>query len=308
VLGVDRFAELQVPLARQRDEPERAQPGKGRGDREVRQVEEPGEHPGVAEHRMDLLGADDRHRDDRHPAGQRGLDEAAAAEPLQLVPLAERLADALEPLGPHPDQFARAQEPFGVLRAGERAAGLAGHRPESGGVEQQVGAQRPQEPPRRVLVVDGDHRHHGVEGPQPAGVVGHEQRGAVVRHVVDAGHLDPEPPPVQRPQDRHQGLLGEVLVEAEVVDPVVAGEPSAEELESGRGLLVPAGTGRVVPLRRVIGPPGERDDGGGRAPGPRDRTGGEATRAAQRSGEVVGAQRDDPRFVHVRPPPPISCG
>src|ERR687884_11185 len=45
-------------------------------------------------------------------------DEAAAAEALQLVPVAERLADPLEALGPHPDDLALGQEPLRVRVAG----------------------------------------------------------------------------------------------------------------------------------------------------------------------------------------------
>ncbi len=70
----------------------------------------------LTEHRMDLLGAHDRHRDDRDAGAQRRRDEPAPSEALQLVPLAERLADALEPLGPDADELAVAEQPFGVGR------------------------------------------------------------------------------------------------------------------------------------------------------------------------------------------------
>ena len=48
---------------------------------------------------VDLLRADDRHRDDRRARPERHLDESAAAETLQPVALREWLAGALHPLG-----------------------------------------------------------------------------------------------------------------------------------------------------------------------------------------------------------------
>ena len=92
-VGRDRLAELDDPLRRQRDRAERAEQRERRRHREVREAQQPGQRPDVADHRVDLLGADDRARDDRHAGAQRGGDEPAAAEPLQLVPLRERLAD-----------------------------------------------------------------------------------------------------------------------------------------------------------------------------------------------------------------------
>ena len=46
-----------------------------------------------------------------------------------------------------------------------------------------------------------------------------------------AGGLDPEPRPVERPQQREKHVVGEVGVEAEVVDGVVAGQAAAQEGE-----------------------------------------------------------------------------
>jgi hypothetical protein len=71
-------------------------------------------------------------------------DEAAAAEALQLVALAERLADALEALGPDADQLAGGQQPLGVGVAGQRVAGLAGQRAHDRQREDQVGAEHAQ--------------------------------------------------------------------------------------------------------------------------------------------------------------------
>src|SRR5439155_7508140 len=103
---VDRRAELDEPLAGQRDRAERAEPREERRDREVRGAEQAGQRLDVTDQRVDLLGADDGDRDDRGAGAQGRADETAAAEALQLVPVAERLADALEALREHADQLA----------------------------------------------------------------------------------------------------------------------------------------------------------------------------------------------------------
>jgi hypothetical protein len=64
-LGLDRLAELDEPLRGQRDDAERPERRELPGDREVREPEEPREELRVGDHRVDLLGADDRHGDDR---------------------------------------------------------------------------------------------------------------------------------------------------------------------------------------------------------------------------------------------------
>ena len=86
---------------------------------------------------------------------------------------------------------------------------------------------------RRVVVVQGERGHQRVERDR-AGVVGDHQRAAVVGDVLEAGDLGAEPVLVQRAQQRQQNVLGELRVEAEVVDLVVAGEPAAQEGERRR--------------------------------------------------------------------------
>ncbi len=51
--------------------PSGPEPRERRGHREVRQAEQPGHDPEVPEHRVDLLGPDDRARHDRHPGSDR---------------------------------------------------------------------------------------------------------------------------------------------------------------------------------------------------------------------------------------------
>jgi hypothetical protein len=93
------------------------------------------------------------------------------------------------------------------------ARGLAQHR----GVEHHAGGQQVQIAIRRVLVV---HRHRGHQAAerQHTGVVGHHQRSAGLRHVLDTADLDPEPRPEQQPQQRRNDCAVEVRIEAELVD------------------------------------------------------------------------------------------
>ena len=74
----------------------------------------------------------------------------------------------------------------------------------------------------------------------------------VVRDVLHAESLDPEPLLVQQPQRRQTDVVGEVRVVAEVVDLVLAGQPPAEERQRSGQAPPPAGLGAVAdrPARR----------------------------------------------------------
>ena len=187
--------------------------------------------------------------------------EAAAAEPLELVALLERLADPLEALGPDADQVAAAEHPLGVLVAGQGRAAAPGHLAHERHPEDQVGAEQAQEP--AGVVVHRDHRHQRVDRDR-ARVVGHDQRAALVGDVLDAAHLDAEPLLGDRPQQRERELLGDLGVEAELVDLVVAGQPPPEQREQlGQPrlpLLAPDLLGRGPQHRE----PGVRRDAGER--------------------------------------------
>ena len=98
---------------------------------------------------------------------------------------------------------------------------------------------------RRVAVsgcvlVHGHRAHHTVEGPQRARVVADEQRPALVRDVVDADRLGAEPLPVQRTGSRQDDAVGEIRVEAEVIDLVVTADPSPQEGEPARDRSLPS--------------------------------------------------------------------
>ena len=69
---------------------------------------------GAADERVDLLGADDGDRDDRHVERERQAREAGA-EGAQPVAVAERLRDARDALGEEQDQLARAEQRERVL-------------------------------------------------------------------------------------------------------------------------------------------------------------------------------------------------
>src|SRR5207249_4771158 len=86
------------PLRGQRHQTERPQPGQGGSDREVGYSEGPGEPAGTADHGVDLLGADHRHRHDRTAGLEAHPDEAAPTEALEPVAIAEELADPLHAL------------------------------------------------------------------------------------------------------------------------------------------------------------------------------------------------------------------
>ncbi len=81
-----------------------------------------------------MIGAPDRIAAD---------DEPAATEALQLVPLGERLPDALETLGPHADELPGAEQPLDVLVAGKRCAALSSEVGDEGQLKDEVGAEHP---------------------------------------------------------------------------------------------------------------------------------------------------------------------
>ena len=71
-------------------------------------------------------------------------------------------------------------------------------------------------------------RHQSVKRHR-AGMVCHDQRTAGAGDVLDAAHLHAEPRLVQRPQQRKVDVLGEVLVEAVLIDGEVTGETPTDK-------------------------------------------------------------------------------
>ena len=66
-----------------------------------------------------------------------------------------------------------------------------------------------------------------------------DQRAALGREVLEAAGLDPEPLLGERPERGQQQPLGDLGVEAVLVDLVVAGEPTAQEGQEPRELGLP---------------------------------------------------------------------
>ena len=117
------------------------------------------------------------------------------------------------------------------------------------------------------VVVDGDHGHQAVDRDR-AGVVGDDQGAAFGGDVLGSAHLDPEPLLGDRTQGGHEEPLGDLGVEAVLVDDVVAGDPTAQEGEELGELRLPLLAEELLggvlegrePVRR-------RDAGPGRAVG-----------------------------------------
>ena len=198
---LDRLAELDPPLGRQRNGAERAEPGEGGRQREVRRAEHAGQGGGLADLRVDLLAADHGHRHDRRAGAQRDLDEPAAAEALQPVAIAEGLARALHALGEHRHQLVLLQQAHRVVRRCDHTAHLAHEERHVGQVERPVEHQEARVARKRVLAEDRDAHHRRVPG-HDAGVVGREQGATVRGHVLEAAHLDPPPAVVHELEER----------------------------------------------------------------------------------------------------------
>ena len=128
----------------------------------------------------------------------------------------------LKPSGQTPTSSPPREHPLGVLVAGQGGAALAGHarrRTASG----RPGRRRAGAGSGRSASWIDDHRHQAVDRDR-AGVVGDDQRAALGRDVLDAADLDPEPLLGDRAQRGHQEPLGDLGVEAVLVDDVVAGD------------------------------------------------------------------------------------
>ena len=300
-VGGHRGAELDEPFARQRHQAERAEQRPGRGDRRIRQAEQSGQCRHVADDRVGLLGADDRARDDRRPGPQGGRDEPAPPEPLKLVPLAERLADPLETLRPDADHLAAREQPLGVGVARQRGTTLAGDLADHRGGEDEVGAEHPQVPFRRVLVVDGDLGHQGVERDRARS--GWRRRAPRRRSGMFSipRTSTRNQVPVQRAQDGEQQGVGELGVETEVVDDEIPGEPPAQQRQDvGDPLLDPVRQrGRRRRRRRRGGRPARPP-----RPGPAPRP----TRAGRSAGRRRRRHRPASGHAAVGSRPPGTAG
>ena len=157
----------------------------------------------------------------------------------------------LKPSGQTPTSSPRGQQPLGVGVARQRRAALAGQLGRRTASEHEVGAEHPQVPVRRVVVVQRELGHQRVDRRWcPSGWRRRARRPRSGMFSMPA-HLDPEPLPVERPQRGQQHVLGELGVEAELVDLVVAGEPPAQERQRRRRPGAPS-AGRGRPDRAAV--------------------------------------------------------
>jgi len=132
-------------------------------------------------------------------------------------------------------------------------AGLARDLAHERCLEHEVRAEHAQVAVRGVVVVQRELRHHGVERDRPR-VVGDDERAALGRHVGDAARLGAEPVVVHRAQRGHELAVGELGVEAELVDLVLPRDTTTQEVEPLRESRVHAPRGAVhVVVDRLLG-------------------------------------------------------
>ena len=175
--------------------------------------------------RHGLLVADDRQRHDGYARPHGDLDEAAAPEASELVPVADELPGGLGALGEHQHELlVVVEQPVGVVGVRGHAAGARPEGADDGqGAEEVLGqsVHRAQE-----LGLDAVHHHRRVRG-DGAAVVGHQERAAVERHVLESFPFGPQPVAVHRVVERGgrgahpfaatPGVDAQEVVEQEVV-------------------------------------------------------------------------------------------
>ena len=184
-------------------------------------AEQPGERLDVADHRVDLLGADDRARDDRRAAcaapprrSRRGRSAAACSGRVNGLPM------PLKPSGHTPTSSPERQQPLGVRVAGQRVPGLAGQRrrrPASRNTRSAPSIRRCAV--RRVVVVHGDLRssaRRAATVPEWLATTSAPPSAGTFSSAVD---LHAEPLLVQRAERRQQHVVGELRVEPEARRP-----------------------------------------------------------------------------------------
>ena len=178
---------------------ERAEREHVRGHRRVRDVEQRRDPPALEHDRHRLFVADDRDRDHRHARAHRDLHEAGAAEAVELVPVAVRLARSLGALGEHEHELAVVvQEPERVVGVRGDTAEARPHRAHDRDRAEEVLREAVHRPAQ--LLLDAVHDHRRVGGDR-AGVVRDEQRAALARDVLEALPLGAEPVLVHRVVD-----------------------------------------------------------------------------------------------------------
>ena len=96
-LVVDSVAESDLPMGRQGDQSERSQPRKGGRHGQERKAGHARQRGHAEQHRVGLLRADHRHRNERHAGRQGETNHATPSESLEPVALAKDLRRSLHP-------------------------------------------------------------------------------------------------------------------------------------------------------------------------------------------------------------------
>ena len=152
--------------------------------REIRKSQQRGHGRYAEDDRHGLFGAGHRDRDDRHPGAHGYLDEAAAAEPSELVAVGERFGGTLGPFGEVEDQLSLfLEQPVGVGGPGRDPAAPGPKRADDRHGPEEVVGQAVDGSPQ--LLLDAVHDHRGVGGYGPR-MVGHEERAALVGNLLQS--------------------------------------------------------------------------------------------------------------------------
>jgi undecaprenyl-diphosphatase len=185
---LDRAPEADAPLGRQGQQPERAEQRKQARDRDERHAQHVRELRDPEEGARRLLGADHRDRHDRrlHPRAQ--VRDPGAERP-QAVGLMIGLAERLLALGKDADRLAALEEDGPVRRRRLDGAEPSKRGADRRQVAHELRVEHPHHAMRRVLVLDGERDHRGVER-QRSRVVGGEQHRPVLGDVLEALDLD----------------------------------------------------------------------------------------------------------------------
>ncbi len=177
----------------------------------------------VADHRVDLLRADHRDRDDRRPSPDRGGHEPSASEAAQSISLVEAFAGAARALGKDEHELIALEQPARVVGMPDGLPRPAQEPAHHRHTHELARHERAHVARPRMLREDGGLDHRAVPG-QHAGVVGDQKRATRGGHVLDAGRLDAPVVAVER-LERGEERLRPLPVESEVVHRVVRSAP-----------------------------------------------------------------------------------
>jgi hypothetical protein len=164
----------------------------------------------ASDHRIDLLGADDGHGDDRHVERERESREARA-EASQAVAVSEGLGHTGHALREEQQGLALAQHGEGILARGDDAAAPLVEGRHGAEVLDEAVVEEAQRAP--AVAIDGGDEHRAVDR-DGARVIGDEDRRPGRRDVMRTGRLDAEVAVVQE-DERALHTVAERGIESE---------------------------------------------------------------------------------------------